>query len=145
MQRLVNIEIDGILRMSSKLTATMPMRHAYMAHDANITGQLRQVTLGSVGHAGIRSHPDACLFLSADFNPDDDDNQDDCNHNTHRLSPPFPAFPRRGLRPMTQRHPAVSAPNILPGDGLVKSNRQNNISSIIYHIFMGVHENFRLI
>ena len=61
------------------------------------------------------------FFLSADFNPDDDDNQDDCNHNTHRLSPPFPAFPGRGLRPMTQRHPAVSALNILHGDGLVKS------------------------
>ena len=43
-------------------------------HAANITGQLRQVTLGSIGSTqAFGLHPDACLFLSADFNPDDDD------------------------------------------------------------------------
>ena len=128
MQRLVNIEIDGILRMSSKLTAAMPMRHAYMVHDANITGQLRQVTLGSVGHAGIRSHPDACLFLSADFNPDDDDNRNDCNPNAHRLSPPLPPFAGPGLQPMTRSaFAAVSTYNILPDTTISNQNYLNYI------------------
>ena len=66
----------------------MPMRHALVTHAANITGQLRQVTLGSVGYAGIRFTRMPAFFLSAELNPDDDDNRDDCNPNTHRPSPP---------------------------------------------------------
>ena len=45
-------------------------------------------------------HPDACLFLSADFNPDDDDNHNDCYQNGHWSSPPCPQRAAR-LRPAT--------------------------------------------
>ncbi len=103
----------------------MPMRHASVYACRDIIGQLRQMAHECVGDAGIRIIRMPAFFLSADFNPDNDDNHNDCNPNAHWLSPPFPAFPGRGLRPMTQRHFAVSALNILPGDGFVKS--QNKI------------------
>ena len=139
---LANREIRGILRAVSKLTAEMPMRHAWL--DAC---RKRHWSVGTRDARMRRvrrhpDHPDACLFLSAEFNPDDDDNQDDCNQNAHWPSPPFPAFPGRGLRPMTQRHPAVSALNILSGDGFVKS--QNKI--ILASNFHGnLHEFMRIL
>ena len=82
----------GILRVVSKLTAEMPMRYACRTHVAYVIGQLRQMTHGGVFSRRHPVHPDACLFLSADFNPDDNNNRNDCNPNAHRLSPPFPPF-----------------------------------------------------
>ena len=114
----------GILRVVSKLTAEMPMRYACRTHVAYVIGQLRQMTHGGVFSRRHPVHPDACLFLSADFNPDDDDNRNDCKPNAHRLH--LLSRPPRdtGLRPMTQRHSAVSDINISAKMGLSSHNSE---------------------
>ena len=111
---LAKVVFRGILRAVSKLTAEMPMRYA--CYDA-CRKRHRSVETNDAWWRPITQAPGPtrmhAFFLSADFNPDDNSNRNDCNPNAHRLSPPFPPFAGSGLRPMTQRHSAVSKGNIL--------------------------------
>ena len=111
---LAKVVFRGILRVVSKLTAEMPMRYACRTHVAYVIGQLRQMTHGGVFS---RRHPVftrmpaffyrrisirmiITIAMTAIQMP----------IGFHLLSRPSRDT---GLRPMTQRHSAVSKGNIL--------------------------------